>query len=459
MKKLFTIVIPIIVIYLLCLSCTPKYNLPSTTTPIPIDTCNVVQDSQMLIFTTFSGGGSRAMAMAWEVCNELSGLNYEYVTNSDTIKSNILKEIDYSSGVSGGSFVTAALPIYKNDWQLFYERAVSNNIQRHLIQRLLLPWNWPYLISPYYTRTDLAAEYYNKYLFNNNTFSSISTFPKIYINSTLLAQGVRFSYTPDYFKYISSDLSSYPIGYACAASSAFPVGFSPITVKNYGKTLTASELLKDRKFKRAFRNKTKNIDQYSYYEMRMFLNNKENAWLHNQDGGLVGNTGLDIVLNECKTNGQINKAINNSNCPLKKIVIIIVDAGTKAVDNSCTKQKAPNSLKVVLYSTTTAMDVLSNERLSRIKEYFNNVWQNAEVSRSEKDFYSKSLSLLEKPFIIEVNARNINDTTLYTKFNKLPTSFYMNKEQLKTIHLSVQHLLKNNKEYIRFKNSIIKPKD
>ena len=443
-------------IYISCLSCVPKYNAPINDIVPVQDSTVIVQDSTMLLFTTFSGGGSRAMAMSWYACDILNQIPYKtYKTKTGITNTSLLQEIDYSSGVSGGSFITAALPIYKNNWQAFYDIAVKRNIQRGLIQQLLKPWNWPYLISPYYTRTDIASEYYNKELFQNQTFGSISKHPKIFINATLLAHGNHFVYSTEFFKYLSSDLSKYPIGYACAASSAFPVGFAPMTVRNYGKTLCTDTLLKDRKFKRAFRNKDKDIDQYTYYKMRMFLNNKSNEWLHNQDGGLVGNTGIKRVLEACKTNGIINKALNNAKQPLKRIIVLIVDAGTEAPDPICTKQKPPTSLKVVLYATTTAMDVLSNERLQAVREYLEQVWQVAQEVRSGVGFAKASLMNLEKPYIINISAKNLADTTLANKFNKLPTSFYMNTEQLKTINTVVNTLLQNNKEFKRLQQSIL----
>jgi len=440
----------LIIAYLLCHCCTPRYNQPLLDPVTPEDPTTlpvIVQDSQMLLFTTFSGGGSRAMAMSYYVCDALKNIQYSDNTN-------LLQEIDYSSGVSGGSFVSAALPIYRNNWEEFYINGVTRNMPSSIIKRILLPWNWPYLISPYYTRTDLASEYYNKYIFKNHTFGTLPKYPKIFINATLLAQGTHFIYTPEYFQYISSDINSYPVGYACAASSAFPVGFAAMTLKNYGKQLPADSMLLDRDYKRAYRNRVKGINLFHYYRLRDFLNNKKNAWLHNQDGGLAGNTGIKRVLDEFKTNGAINKALNNPNCPLKRLVIIVVDAGTLKVDKSCRKQSPPMSLKVIMYTTTTAMNVLSGERLAEVRNKLNETWQAAQNSQSGMTFSSKALNNLEKPFLIEINARNISDTQLAKEFNNLPTSFYMNTKQLKIINRTVSYLLNHNKEYNRLKESI-----
>ena len=450
-KKKLLCVLLLVIGYLLCYCCTPRYNQPllhPSPDPKPAPPA-IKQDTQMLFATTFSGGGSRAMAMGWFVCEELSKIKYGDSTN-------LMQEIDMSSGVSGGAFVTAALPIYRNNWKEFYTAGVTRNIQGAIIRRMLIPWNWPWLLSPYYTRTNLASEYYDKYVFKRHTFGTIPTYPKIMINSTLLAQGTHFVYTDEYFRYIDSDISTYPLGYACAASSAFPVGFPAVTLKNYGKTLSQDSLMCDREYKRAYRNRVEDLNLYVYYRLRNFLNDKTNEWLHNQDGGLAGNTGIKRILDECKTNGIINKAINDANNPLKRLVVLVVDAGTTKSDHSCEKQRPPWSIEVIVYTTTTAMDVLSGERLAEVKSYLDQVWQVAQQSREGFGFKDNALSQLEKPYLIEISARNILDKDLSERFNKLPTSFHMNAEQLKTIKQAVTYLIENNEEYKRLVQSIRK---
>lgn len=456
MGKKIIIGIIIILSFLLCRCCRPIYNIPMGKGPIyPKDTTVVVQDSQTLLFATFSGGGTRAMALSYYVCSELNTIPYKkHYIKEEWVETSLMQEIDYVSGVSGGSFTASALPVYKTKWDTFETIGVKKNIQGSIIWRLFWPWNWPYLLSPYYDRTDLAAEFYKKHIFKNKVFGNIPKHPKIYINSTLLAEGNHFVFSKEYFKYIRSDFDNYPLGFACAASSAFPVGFTPITLKNYSDSLTEKELLKDPKYKRALRNSERDINQYNYLKLRKFLNNKYNKWLHLQDGGLAGNTGIKRVLDEWKTNGEINQAINNSKCPLKRLIVLVINAGTEKVDESCRKQNAPNSMEVVLYTTTTAMDILSSERLEKLKDKMDELWQTALISRKPGSFPDKALSKLEKPYLIEINARNIKDENLKNEFNDIPTSFNLSEKHLEVIKRTSVHLLENNKDYVRLLKSI-----
>ena len=53
------------------------------------------------------------------------------------------------------------------------------------------------------------------------------------MNSTDLAIGARFEFTQDQFDLLQSDLSQFSVARAVAASSAFPVYFGPMILKNY----------------------------------------------------------------------------------------------------------------------------------------------------------------------------------------------------------------------------------
>jgi len=460
LRRIFSLIILLVAVFCVCRCCHPKYNQPLLKTVAETGkVVKAIEDDQTLFLTTFSGGGTRAMAMGYYVVEELMKVHYKsYTVNNAQVANSLADEIDLASGVSGGSFVAAALPIYIDDWKAFEEVGVKRNIEGTLIKKLLMPWNWPYLLSPYYSRTNLASEFYDEKIFKSKTFGDLPNHPKLRINATFLAQGVHFIYTKEFFEYLSSDLSSYPIGYAAAASSAFPIGFTPITLKNYGETLADSILMKDKRVKYAKKNSKRNINKFVYYRMRKFMNDKSNEWVHNADGGLAGNTGIKVILDEWATNGIINKKLNDSKNPLKRLIIIVVNAGTLTDDESCKKESSPHIPSVMVYTMSTAMDILSDERLSRVKNKISELWQVVQSSKGPFSLGDTALSLLEKPYLIEINARNIDDDKLRTSFNKLPTSFYLKEEQLDIIKKSVDYLMRSNKEFSRLKKSITEHK-
>lgn len=419
-------------------------TIPPTPCGCPAPTAEPT-DSQMFFAVCVSGGGTRAMTMGWEVIEHLRQVKYQNHT--------LVSEIDYVSGVSGGSFVAAALPIYGfSGWQEFYDRAVAKNIQRALIWRMCWPTNWVRLASPYFTRTDLAAEYYHRNIFKRRVFCELPTTPILKINSTLLARGVHFVFDSAGFSYINSDYNHYRVGSACAASSAFPGGFSPITIRNYTPYYSEAERLANDRYRAATRNAQYDTDLYQYYQLYRFLTDTTNRWVHLSDGGIAGNTGIERVLEEWKTNGLINK-LTNGQKPLKRLVILAINAGTEKADSSCVQQEPPDLLHVVLYTTTTAMDVLSAKMFDMLQNQADNLWGYAKRVR-EMGISDPALSQLEKPYIIEVNARNLNNEKLKADFDRLPTSFGLKEKQRLLIRQVVDTLLTNNSEYQRLLQSV-----
>src|SRR5262245_65240489 len=57
--------------------------------------------------------------------------------------------------------------------------------------------------------------------------------PYVLLNATDMTLGARFEFTQDQFDLLCSDLSMVPVARAVAASSAFPVLLSPLTVQNH----------------------------------------------------------------------------------------------------------------------------------------------------------------------------------------------------------------------------------
>ena len=453
--KSISLVIGMVYLLFLLTCCAPTYNIPK----MPQDHVSgvkrdsvIYQDDSTLAIACFSGGGFVATEMCMQVMKHLDSIHYKtYVSRSDTIKNSLLDEIDYISSVSGGSFAAAALALYRDSLEEFRARTVKRNMQLDLAIRWK-PWNWLKCVSPYYSRADRAAEYYDERIFFGKRFSDVHH-PKLWINATILKQGVHFLYTPDYFDAIGSEYDSFHVAWSVMASSAFPGGFPPIFVNNWGSQIIRDSLMSIPKYRYAFKNRYTDVDQYNKYELYNFFNNKKNHWIWNQDGGLAGNTGIRKVLDEWETGGVINKAINNQ--PLKRMIILVVNACRFGTDNSTESGSAPKVLNVIFKTTTTAMDALTLERIDEVQKRCDELWQFT-MSMRQVDTWSNSFHLndFERPYVIIVDGRNLNDDSLKIMFNNLPTSFKLNKDQLNVIRLSVHNLLENNAEYNRLKEVI-----
>jgi NTE family protein len=176
----------------------------------------------LFVCLVFSGGGTRAAAFSYGIMEKLrdTKIVWQGVTKS------LLDEVDCISSVSGGSFTAAYYGLFGEQiFSDFRTHFLERNVQGELLGKALAPTNWLRLASPTFSRIDLAAELYDEVLFKGKTFNDLidrKKRPYVMINSTNLANGDGFQFTQDQFDFIGSDLATYPVSRAVAASSAFP---------------------------------------------------------------------------------------------------------------------------------------------------------------------------------------------------------------------------------------------
>ena len=161
---------------------------------------------------TFSGGGTRAAAMAYGVLEELRDTKIK----SNGVSIRLLDEVDDISSVSGGSFTAAFYGLHGDKiFDTFEDDFLRLDMDTPLTHSLLNPLHW-------FTRegrTERTIEYYEKTLFHGATYADMMQpgRPMIVINASDLAYGVRFSFVQDYFNFLCSDVRDFPVASAVAA--------------------------------------------------------------------------------------------------------------------------------------------------------------------------------------------------------------------------------------------------
>jgi NTE family protein len=137
----------------------------------------------------FSGGGTRAAALAYGVMQELR----DTTVRIDGRKRRLLDEVDTISSVSGGSFTSAYYGLYGDRIFEDYEKVfLRRNVESGLIHGVLNPLNWFRSTGP----TEMAIKLYEKQVFHGATFADMHRQggPLILINASDLGYGVRFSF-------------------------------------------------------------------------------------------------------------------------------------------------------------------------------------------------------------------------------------------------------------------------
>ena len=175
----------------------------------------------------FSGGGSRAAALAYGVLLELRETRVGAAREH-----RLLDEVDAISAVSGGSFTAAYYGLHDEaTFRDFEPGFLRRDLNADVLQRVLNPLRW---FTPE-GRTAAAATLYDTTIFKGATFADLQRRggPLIVINATDLEAGTRFAFLQEHFDLLCSDLRGFPLAQAVAASSAVRVLMEPVVLENH----------------------------------------------------------------------------------------------------------------------------------------------------------------------------------------------------------------------------------
>ena len=287
------------------------------------------------LILAFSGGGSRAAALAYGVLQELRDTQVDI----DGQPRRVLDEVDTISSVSGGSFTSAYYGLYGDRiFEDFEDVFLRSNFQDHFIRALFNPLRWFRSTG----RTEMAVKYYEEKVFHSATFADMQRAdgPLVLINASDLGYGVRFSFVQEYFNLLCSDISSFPLARAVTASSAVPVLFNPVVVENYpdckqtmpGWLVTAAQRAEDDV---QLTEVVNSLQSYFKKEGRQYA--------HFVDGGITDNLGLRAIYEILAVAGGAKSFVaKEGRKSPRSLVIISVNASTDPEPQMDKSNKQPS---------------------------------------------------------------------------------------------------------------------
>lgn len=428
----------------------PRMNDPLKTPPKPVKAIDK-RSEELTVILTFSGGGTRAAALSYGVLDELR--RTPVVINHQQRR--LLDEVDLISSVSGGSFTSAYYGLFGDRiFQDFERKFLKRRVQSDLIKlSLLSPKAWIRLLPGFFERSDLAAEYYNRLIFRKKTFGDLrKDAPYIVINATDLSIGHGFAFTDYHFSWICSDLNTYPIARAVAASSAVPVLFSPITLKNHAKGCTYSPIIWAAKSKDTL--KQKRYEQS--LKIRKYRDGDKVKYLHLVDGGVADNLGvrsiLDIVTYHRDDMWNVLKTYHMTNT--KKLVFIVVNASGFSDPKIARNRISPSTLKVIDTVTSIQFDNFNIETLDLLRSKFPQWKKQIQAGRcaAHKTPGCNKVDIE----LIEVNLQDVTPAERKSLLN-VPTSLELPPRTVDLLKRTGANLLKRSPAYQRLLWSLKKP--
>ena len=253
------------------------------------------QSSSTLVLLSFSGGGKRSAAFGYGV---LKGLR-DYPVVIDGNQTRLLDQVDMMSSVSGGSFPAAYYGLYRDKIFTDFEKDFLNqDIESYIYGSYLLPWRFAKaLFNPNYGTNDRMAEVYDNLMFHGATFADLQHAgrPLVSINATDVDTGVEFQFVQDQFDLICSDLLTYPVARAVAASNGFPILFNPITLKSYRSQCQGRVPA----WIQADQGKPDPLSRTSQLAKSygLYLDAERTKYVHLLDGGIADNLAMRGVIN------------------------------------------------------------------------------------------------------------------------------------------------------------------
>jgi NTE family protein len=377
------------------------------------------------VIVTMSGGGTRAAALAFGVLQKLAA------TPIRGGQSDLLSSVDVVSSVSGGSFTASYYALHgREGFADFRKNFLDADIQGGLVKRAANPLNWPKLLSPHYSRIDLAADYYDEVLFKNATYASMRPkAPYTILNSTEMDIGSQFTWVQEQFDTICSDLSQVHVARAAAASSAFPGLLTPLTLRNYaGKCGYHPGTWVET----AGNDYLTNPRRYHFRSQYLAIGDPGRGFLHLMDGGIADNIGLRgpahaVVSNDTLQmddthpfNGfSVMRLVNARK--IKRVVVIVVNAKTENQLSLDKSERTPNPVQVISTTSNTPMANYSFDTVALMQA---DLHQQSVDAKAARDAGITDFPEAEQ-FFIQVSFSAIEDPAVRKEFNTMGTNFHL----------------------------------
>ena len=414
---------------------------------------------ELFVIVTFSGGGTRAAALAYGVLEALRDTTIEWRGRRVAL----LDEVDVISSISGGSFPAAYYALRgRQIFDEFEDKFLYRPIQSDLVRLALSPANWLKLAAPAFGRSDLAAEFYHREVFGGATYADViarKQRPFVILNATDMTTGTPFPFTQDQFDLLCSDLAGVPLARAAASSSAFPGGLTPLTFQNYAGTcgyrqppwvaLAAADhasRVNPRRTARA--------------ENRLSLAAEEPArrhYIHLTDGGVADNIGLRGPLEAIASTNHPWSVLERMNKKkIDKLAVIVVNAATNPATDRDQAAAVPGLIDTLTTAATVPLDNYSFdtvELLSKTVNEFNTdarlVGDCNRLSARKGEQCALNLPAPHKVdlYSVQVAFEYIASPEERTWFRNLPTTFELPRETIDKLRAVGRRLLNEDPQF------------
>ncbi len=402
----------------------------------------------VFVILAFSGGGTRSAAFAYGVLEKFR--DTKIVIGGQQRR--LLDEVDVITSVSGGSFTAAYYGLFGDRiFTDFKPRFLLRNTQSDLYQLLFNPLNLTRLASGDFNRSDLAARWFDRELFEHKTFAELSldALPFVIINASDLNNGATFSFIQQQFDFLCSSLSAYPVANAVAASSAVPAVFATIALRNYEDCpqrhvgWVDQALAEDNQLDRRYA-VARTLERYSRPD-RMPV-------VQLVDGGVTDNLGVrGSMMSPVAHYGNVPDMAGAFTAQqlarVRQVLVVVANAQVYREYDWSLGGDEPGMIGSVRASFDAALGILNTETASLAKQGFQMWQQRINATRGA------SMPPVSVYFSV-LTFNHITDRDEREYFEALPTAFHLEPRDVDAVSGLAGRLLDESPEFIEFVKTV-----
>ena len=413
---------------------------------------------ELFVIVTFSGGGTRAAALAYGVLEALRDTTIEWQGR----RTALLDEVDVISSISGGSFPAAYYALRGPQiFDEFPERFLYRPVQNSLVNRAFSPANWLKLAAPTFGRSDLAAEFYHREVFQGGTYADVITRnrrPFVILNATDMTTGMPFPFIQDQFDLMCSDLAGVSLARAAASSSAFPGGLTALTFRNYAGTCQYRQpawvqVAAEDHASRVNPRRTARAEN----RLSLAAEGPARPYVHLTDGGVADNIGLRGPLEAIASTNHPWSVLQMMNKQrVNKLVVIVVNAATEPETDRDQRATVPGLIDTLTTAATVPLDNYSFdtvELLGKTMTEFNTDALLVEgcnklsASKGEQCALKLPAPHNVELYPVQVAFEYIASREERTWFKNLPTTFVLPRETIDKLRAVARQLLSEDPQF------------
>jgi NTE family protein len=422
----------------------PVRNQPiASSAPPPYAWRNLAADQQSdtLIIVTASGGGTRATALTMSVLDAMDDIKLPSGRS-------MAEEVDVISSVSGGSVTAAFFAAYgvpgfkprepqgrprrEGESPNLEDDFVRQSGMRDLISAGLNPVSIALGSTRAYERIDLFINYLDRQLFGEARFDVLKgRRPYLVMNATDMVEGMGFPFTQTMLDNLCSELTNMKISTAVAASAAFPVALSPVTLKNY---CPKAKALPPRITDALDMDYHVHPARVTWGRIEAAYAKGEKEYVHLLDGGLADNLGVGEPLNlliRDEASPNFRRDIGAGR--IKHLVFVMVNARSDRQSELDHERATPTAFQMASASIGTPIDRASFANTERVRTLFEAGFIGlAAESRRLGDFKEAAnfRAIIDNSSLISVDFDAIRDGHCRQQFQGIPTSWSLSTKQI-----------------------------